>query len=273
MLELTAPRVHALNAYMYRKLELDEDLLVRSSDQIVKALRGGKELTRDELAGVLQQLGIARDVPLRFGYVLHYAELEGLICSGGRKGKQFTYALLDERAPQAKRLSRDEALAELVKRFFMSHGPATLKDFAWWSGLTAADARAGVEMVKHELAHEDIDGVTYWFTDVDLPPNAPSPTAHLLPNYDEYGIAYKDHRSLMMRMNAKDVNFVDNMVFPHMLVMDGQAAGTWKRTLKKDSVLVEVHTLIALNEAENDALIAAVERYGTFLGMRAEYRG
>src|SRR5579884_1810369 len=146
LLALTAPRVHATNAYYYRQCELDDTTFTRCHEAMTNALQGGKQLTRPEIVSALKQIGIVADDPLRFGLIIMHAELEGIICSGARRGKQFTYALLDERAPQARTLERDEALSELVKRYFSSHGPATLQDFVWWSGLTAADAKAGLAM-------------------------------------------------------------------------------------------------------------------------------
>lgn len=130
MLALTAPRAHAVNADMSRKLELDNALFKRSNAALARALHGGRQLTRDELRGVLQKAGIATDGGLRLGYLLMRAELDGMVCSGARRGKQFTYALLDERAPHAKTLGREEALAELAQRYFVSRGPATVQDFA-----------------------------------------------------------------------------------------------------------------------------------------------
>ncbi len=132
MLELTGPRVHALNAYYYRQQGLDDALFARSNAVLAKALAGGNYLTRPELQAALAGAGIVADGGLRASYLMMRAELDMLICSGPRRGKQFTYALLDERAPAASSLPRDEALAELTRRYFTSHGPATLKDFAWW---------------------------------------------------------------------------------------------------------------------------------------------
>src|SRR4051794_6375602 len=164
MLMLTAPRVHQLSAYYNRQLQLDDALFVRSDDLLAKALQGGKQLTRVELGALLKQAGIATD-DLRLAYIVGHAELEAIICSGARRGKQFTYALVDERAPNAQTLSRDEALAELARRYFASHGPATVQDFVWWSGLTVTDAKAGLDSVRADLIEEIIDGTSYWLSD------------------------------------------------------------------------------------------------------------
>ena len=132
-------------------------MLQRSAKTLIKALQGGKHLTRTELGRELANIGIVAE-GLRLGYILHWAELEALVCSGPRRGKQFTYALLEERVPPAKPISHEEALAELVKRYFTSHGPATLHDFTWWSGLTLANAKKGVAFQAALLEHEMIDG-------------------------------------------------------------------------------------------------------------------
>lgn len=141
ILALTAPRVHAVNAYSYRKFGLDRGIFARSRVAFERALQGGKQLTRLELASVLGRAGIPAE-SLRLAYLMMQAELDGVICSGARRGNQFTYALLDERAPHVKNLEREEALAELTRRYLSSHGPATLSDYVWWSGLTARDAPA-----------------------------------------------------------------------------------------------------------------------------------
>jgi len=156
LLQLTAPRVNVRCGPNYRKLELDTATLKRSNKILTKALQGGKHLTRSALKKVLNSSGIAADDTVRMAHILLRAELEGLVCSGPRIGKQFTYALLEERVPSTTALTRDEALAKLTQRYFTSHGPATLQDFIWWSGLTTADARHGVEMIDRHLRQEQV---------------------------------------------------------------------------------------------------------------------
>ena len=187
MLDLTAPRIKTAMAHMDRQLGLDQSILKKSNTMLRKALQGNRQLTRSELAPILKKAGVPVD-GYRMGQLMGHAELDQVICSGGRKGKQFTYALLDERSPQFKSLERDEALAELAKRYFRSHGPATLQDFVWWSGLTVNDTRAAIESVKSQLVCETVDDQSYWFVDVPST-SKPFTGAHLLPNYDEYMVA------------------------------------------------------------------------------------
>jgi hypothetical protein len=263
MLGLTAPRVHAVNAYMYRQQGLDEVIFMRSDASLVKALEGGKQLTRDELRGVLEDKDIATGGGLRMSYLMMHAELEGIICSGGRRGKQFTYALLEDRAPQARKLERDEALAELSRRFFMSRGPATDQDFAKWSGLTLADARDGLEAVKSGLEQENVDGQAYWFLRPRAPINAPSPAAYLLSVYDEYISSYKD-RSAMDENNLATLFGEMGNALQYIIVLDGQLVGTWKRVIRKDAIHIETNLLKKLSDAENQAIALAAQQYGAF---------
>jgi hypothetical protein len=230
LLKLTAARVNTANSHYYRKLELDDSVFSRSNKLIGRALRGGKHLTRGELRTVIQRAGISSDDLLRFNYLLIRAELDGVICSGPRNGKQFTYALLDERVPQTKAMARDESLAELTRRYFTSHGPATSADFVWWSGLTPKDVKQGLEMAKRHLATEVIEGKTYW-----LPLSGPTvtratPVAHLLPGFDEYFIAYKD-RSAANDPKRNHQSITDNVVFHSTIVRDGRIVGRWSRKI------------------------------------------
>ena len=269
MLELTAPRVHAAVGYAYRQLELDDALCRRSNSAIAKALRGGKQLTREELRGVLQKAGIAVENASRMGFLMMRAELDGIVCSGPRRGKQFTYMLLDERAPHARTLRRDEALVELTRRYFSSHGPATVKDFAWWSGLTVADVKAGLAMLGSQFIHEVIDGQTYWFSASMPEVKDASFTAHLLPVLDEYIVAYKDPRAIYdaaFAEQAKNRNFVST------IAIGGEIVGEWSRLLQKDAVVIAANFFTKLTIAEQLAFDAAAHRYGEFLGLPVLYK-
>ena len=144
LLALTGPRVNKLNDFMYRREGLDEAILQKSQDVIANALQGGHQFTRDELGMLLENAGIQMKKGQYLAYILMSAELNGVICSGARRGKQFTYALMDDRVPKTSLLGQDEALSELSRRYFISRGPASIADFAKWSGLTKAEARRGL---------------------------------------------------------------------------------------------------------------------------------
>lgn len=269
ILKLSAPRVHAVSAYIYRQAGLDAKTFGRSCAMLQRALDGGKFLTRTELAVYLRRAKIPAD-GLKLASLMMHAELEGIICSGPRRGKQFTYALLDERVKvKAPNYSREEALAALAGRYFQSHGPATLRDFSWWSGLTIKDARAGIAGVTPALTESTIDGRVHWG-----PREAPAPpkgtTAWLLPNYDEYLIAHKDRGPVVDASRTANLVARSNGGFTHHLIIDGRLAGGWRRILNGHVVQVEVAPFQPLAPAQKGAVAAAAERYGDFLNQRAE---
>lgn len=269
LLALTAPRVHACNAHYYRKSGLDEKLFARSRAVLERALQGGKHLTRTELASALRRAGIVAD-GMRLAYVMMHAELSGAICSGPRRGNQFTYALLEERVARAKAIRRDEALAELTRRYVTSHGPVTVRDYAWWSGLSMREAKEGLEMVRPVFAREVIDGRTYWFVESQPAGRRPSSSAYLLPNYDEYLIAYKDRGPVIHTASAADGVVRLRDAFFHHLVIDGRLAGSWRRTVKAGRVFIQVAPYQRLTSAAALAVAAARERYGRFMQMRCD---
>jgi hypothetical protein len=258
MLELTAPQVQRRMSTYDRQLGLDAGLMTRGVGVIERALGDHGYLTRRELGTELARAGLPAGT-IALAHIAMHAELEGVICSGPRRGKQSTYALLADRAPTARRFQRDEALAELARRYFRSHGPATIRDFVWWSGLKTADARRGLEMIR--ARHREGDGLKYWSVGREsgsVPRGGP--IIHLLPIYDEYLVAYRDHRAVPRPAYA-----IGN--FLHALVVGGQVAGTW-RTIPDDSgLVVDVRTLRRLTPAERRALAQAMTRYRRFLGV------
>jgi len=269
MLKLTAPRVNAAMASYYRKFELDQAVFSRSHKILARAMRGGRHLTRDALRCAVQRSGIVTE-GLRFLFILIRAELDGVICSGGRSGKHITYALLDERVPPTKDLTRDDALAEITRRYFVSHGPATVQDFVWWSGLTTTDAKAGLDMVRRHVVQETIDGRTYWLS-ASMRAGVRVPRmAHLLPAFDEYLIAYRD-RSAAFDPASRDKS--RNAEFNSTIVWDGRIVGTWKRTLEKNTVIVALSPFAALRNPASRAVTKAAQRYGAFLGLKLMFAG
>lgn len=239
LLDLTAPRVNTKAGPYYRKFELDAATFKRSNKALTKALRDGKYLTRHDLKAVLNAAGVVVDDPVRLVHVLLRAELDGVICSGPIQGKQLTYALLDERAPATKPFVRDEALAQLARRYFTSHGPATLPDFIWWSGLTTADARRGFDLIDRDLRVKQNTQKSKY-------------SAHFLPAFDEYLVAYKDREQ--------------GLLGPAVIV-NGRIAGTWKRTIKKETVTLLFTPTKELNNSDRIAIAGAADRYGTFVGL------
>lgn len=263
MVKLTAERTLRGAARRLHQLELDDDTFARSRRVIIETLQANGQVARPALLKTLDAAGVST-AGQRGYHILWYHAHEGLICIGPRQGRQQTFVLVDEWLPPAKELSRDEALAELARRYFTGHGPAQLKDFIWWSSLTAAEARAGLEAVKSQLAQETIGGKGYWYDPVQPAGDVQSPLAHLLPFLDEYVIAYRDRDAILHPAYHALVDS-GNVIFHAPLLIDGRVEGIWKRTLKKDRVFVEITSFRPLRSAERDALVAAVDRFGAFV--------
>ncbi|MFN8475856.1 MAG: winged helix DNA-binding domain-containing protein [Anaerolineae bacterium] len=268
MLEALTPRVVAGASSRHRQLELDDATFARSREVIAAALQGGKRLSRPAMYQTLDAAGISTQGQ-RGIHILGRLAQEGLICFGPHEGKQPAFVLLDEWAPNAKRLERDVALAELARRYFTSHGPATVQDFVWWSGLTAADARAGLDAVKSALVEERVDGQSYWLRPDITGGMPPAPLVHLLPAFDEYMVAYRDRGAALRAVQARDIPTPGMIILGPIIVADGQFVGAWKRRLGKGSVSVAAQPLLPLTDAETHALAEAARRYGDFVGLPA----
>jgi hypothetical protein len=266
MLELMTPHVVSSHTHRLQKqYDLDDVVFARSRDVFVRALQGGRPLSRNAMYQALEAEQISANGQ-RGLHILWRLAQEGLLCFGAREGNQQTFALLDEWAPGARRMERDEALAELARRYFTGHGPATVQDLMWWSGLKAEDVRAGLEMVKSQLVHEVVDGRTYWFSASIPKAKDTSPTACLLPNYDEYIVGYKNRNAVVDPIHSRELK-LGNVVFNPTIIMDGRVVGAWKRTRKKGSVVIEASLHTPLDESEAHAFNLAARQYGAFLEL------
>jgi hypothetical protein len=254
MLSLNAVRLQRINRAYAQRLELDEKTIARARTLIERALAGGRVLTRDEIATVLGRARIqARGQ--RLAHLLFDLEQRAAICSGPRRGKQFTYALFSERVPATAAVSRDEALARLAQRYFQSHGPATLRDFVWWSGLTVREARLAIALAQVEP--------------LPAPPvlQRVARADFLLPNYDEYLVAYRDRTAVIEPARARNLGVFTSAEHPHQLIIDGRVAGSWRRTITHDTLTVDVWPYTTLSRAQVAAVRRQAARYGRFLGL------
>jgi winged helix DNA-binding protein len=273
LLALTGPRIRAGLVARNRELEIDDKVVARAEALFTAALAGGRQLTRAELGEVLRAGRITPEGQ-RLPHLLMRAELDGLIASGPRRGKQFTYALLEERAPNARVLGRAEAVAELTLRYFRSHGPAQVQDFVWWSGLRMADARAGIANVGKTLEHKVIEGKEYWFDSGADPAPRATTVAHLLPNFDEYTVAYRDRADMVHADRPFESKlFSFGSILSNVITVGGKVRGSWRRTFVRDGVRVEARMLDRLKPAEARAVEAAGQRLGDFLERPVELSG
>lgn len=263
LLTIGAPRVLQLNEYWRKKNGLTTTSLVRGVKTIARALEGHRHLTRQELAVALRRARMPV-VGQGLAHVAMQAELEGVICSGPRRGRQFTYALIDERAPKAKRMTVDEALVELTRRYFASHGPATIKDFAWWSGLTVAQVTKGIGELGSRLERLEIEAKIYWHVPNGRAPKVRTPLVHLLPIYDEFLIAFKDREWSSSAAATGPVSITPN-TFVHQLVIDGRVEGGWNQTTTAKTIAIDVTPYRSLSANHRKAIGAAADRYAAFL--------
>jgi hypothetical protein len=263
MLKLLATRVVAKltpKAWAYHALET-KDMAV-AEKAVIKALRGGKIIPRAAMIDVLKAAGIPNDRQQSY-FIFVYLCQTGVMCLGppndGSPRKEQTFALLDEWAPHQRSLDYEESIVELARRFFASHGPATLADFAYWSGLRMPEAQLGLDAVQSGLARETFGGKDYW-----LPPDSrPGSGTHLLPAYDELLIGYKDRGPSYETYGPVPISTHNGMFFS-TAVEDGQVIGVWKRTLGKTRVTIEVSPVAPVDA---DQVLAHAEIYGRFVGL------
>lgn len=266
LLELLAPRIiqrHA--ARLRREFELDAAAIARCRQILVHALQGRESLSRTRIYDALNEQGVSTSGQ-RGIHILGRLAQEGLICCGPRAGKQPTFVLLDEWLPETRGLLREEALAELALRYFTSHGPATVRDLSWWSGLPLADARAAVHLVERRLEGETVRGEPYWFADAERRIRKKGPvTCHLLPPFDEYLVGYQDRTAVL---DPKHVGRLQALLSP-VVEINGKIAGTWSRMITRGNVRVQLTPFSRFPAASGKAIDCAVARYGAFLGVPA----
>ena len=266
MLKLSAARMLAKDGRRLEQLGLDEKIMERCKELFYNALKGNKRLSRPDMMKLLEEAGISTENQRGY-HILWYVSQTGLICLGPMQDKQQTFVLLDEWVPNSRNLSREESLAELARRYFASHGPATVHDFAWWAGLTVTEAKSGPEAAMPGLISEKLDGKGYWTTG-----DAPGHKAYdksgvdLLPAFDEYLIGYKDRAAVLNVEDAPRVVPGKNGVFLPTIVVGGRVVGIWKRKHKKNSIDLTLSPFTHLGDSHESAIKAA-EYYSDFVGL------
>jgi hypothetical protein len=272
ILELTAPHIKASLKSRNKELGLTKETFDKSNEIIERVLTGGKYFTREEIIDAIEKAKIHIDNPQAYYHLILNAELDGIICSGPIKGNKQTYALLSERVSKKKILNRNEALAELAKKYFTGHGLATLQDFVWWSGLPVADARKSLELSKLEIVSEIIGSRIYWFSK-SFPLSYSSDTekdaVYLLPAFDEFIISYKDRSASIPIENQKKA-ISSNGIFRPVIALNGQVIGVWKRTTKKNKTIIETHFFQSPNKSRKSLIEKEAATYGQFLNQETE---
>jgi hypothetical protein len=268
MLELTTPQIKGVMKFRDKVLELDPAIYEKTNIIIMNALQGSKHLSREELARELELANIPTDYN-KVSHFLMRAEIDELVCSGKTINNKSTFALLSERVPLVKRFSREESASKLALSYFLSHGPATLQDFIWWSGLSITLSRQALESIKSKLVSEKIENQTFWFSDSLSIPAPDKNTVFLLPAYDEFTISYRDRTaSLTMEMHRKAIS--SNGIFRPIVVINGEVAGLWRKITQKDRIRVEVNLFEPVGIIFKELVEEASLRYGNYLNKKTE---
>ena len=268
LLELTAPQIKKVMKTNDKLLELNETVYAKCNAMLEKLLSNECSMTRDELVQEFENIHIRTD-DNRLSHIMIQAELEGIVCSGPLKANKPTYSLLAERVPVKKTGTRDEALATLAGRYFRSHGPATLRDFVWWSGLSITNARNALEMIKTGFVTETIGPETYWFMEPLKNTQPQTTTVHLLPAYDEFLISYANRSAALATVHNKKT-ISNNGIFHPVIVVNGQVEGLWKRTTVKNLVKIETSHFQLHDPETLQGIHDEATRFGIFLDKKVE---
>jgi hypothetical protein len=269
LLALAAPALLTRTAAAYREVQLDEPAFRKILPAIRQCLEGGQQLTRLELFAALAQHRINTEGH-RGGRILYRAAQVGLICLGDPRSKQATYTLLDEWLPPepgaGKQLPREDALKQLALRYFASHGPATVADFSWWSGLAAGEARVALEMAGPGLVQAIFEGNTVWWSKRTPLQPAGKPAVQLLAGFDEYVLGYTDRKAIIDSEHAGKL-MTPNGLFRPALLVGGRVAGTWQAEVKKGTLVISTAPFAPLPRGSAGALRLAAQRYSVFMGL------
>lgn len=257
---LTADRVRSQDRNNARRTGVDEGMVSACLRVFGTVLAGGHAMTRAELKDALTAAGVQVLGP-QLGHVTLRAELDGLLTSGPVRGRSPTFVLLEERVTRPRELDGDEALAELTRRYFRSHGPAAERDFAWWSGLPLSQVRRGLDAAGTALCCAEVDDVTYWF-DPAAADAVAAPGALLLSTFDEYLVAYRQTREVAYQ--EQPTRSTNPNTFQQPVLVDGQVVGTWRRGTGPDTHRVR----LSVSESHRALAEAEVERYAAFLGLQ-----
>lgn len=263
MLQHTAPRIRQFMATYDKKLDIDADLRKKVAHIFTNALKDKNYKTRTELAHELEKNKISAKGQ-RLGHLVMHAELDRIIISGPRRGKQFTYALFEERIKPSKPKpkTREEAISTLATKYFRSHGPAQMRDFLWWTGLTLKDGKDAVNTIKSKLEEVIINDKIYWFFPTKVTP-IKKPDVHLLSIYDEYVIAYNDRSDLGDHSISKSL-WSMGAALQNVIIVDGKIVGTWKRKLKGKTIDIQETFLMKPSSPKLTAFEETKKRYQDF---------
>lgn len=266
MVGLTSERTIRSLARRYDELGLEPSTFEQAQEVAVGALEGGRALSRAALFEKLEAAGIPT-TGQRGPHLLGHLHQLRILVLGPMHGTGQNVVLHDEWVREPRTLERDEALGEWVLRYFRSHGPATLKDFTWWTKLTVRDAGIGLAIAREHLEEISVDDVSYWMAP-DLPDRM-SRRVHVLPGFDEYVLGYQDRSAALDPESAPIVVPGNNGVFQPTIVANGRIVGTWRRKVTPAGLTITPRPFTRLAPAILAAFAKSAAAYERFIGTAA----
>jgi hypothetical protein len=286
ILRLTAQRTLAGARTRFAELDLDEATFERAAEVAAAELAGGVALSREEFLAVLRAAGISTEGQRGYHLIFNLSH-RALICWGPPRGNQQALVLVDEWIPNSDDLDRSSALREFALRYFTGHGPATERDFAWWSKLTLADARAAIALARDELTELTLDGVTFWagyatagpatLDPASLGPASLDPAGkssaepaalrevYTLPGFDEYLLGYQDRSHVLDADHLQRIIPGKNGIFLPTLVSRGKVIGTWRKGDVATATSTTAELFAPLTARETAALRRSEKAYERFM--------
>lgn len=266
MVRLLGARVNKKYERYYKQVDLTPAIFKVGKDVLIAQLSGSTQATRKELYTAFSHAGIAEPSKRgRGSFILQYWSQEGLICFGPYRGRQQTFVLLDEWVHNSRTPTLEESLVTLARRYFFSHGPATMGDFVYWSGLSAAEARRAVALSKEILSSITIDNTEYWLSARLRSVESPTlPKVLLLPCFDEYAIGYKDRSAILEAAYRESLGYGVNH---NIIVIDGHIVGTWQPS-KASTGLQAISLIHKVTASERHAVQQKLLQYAHFRGLR-----
>jgi hypothetical protein len=272
MLDLMGSTMLATSHRRRENLGLTQEDTDQATAALADALSGSRRLTRSQALSTINDAGVTTEGQRGY-HLLWYAALTGVTCIGPQVEGEQTFVLLDEWVANPRRLDAREAAAELAYRYFRSHGPAPVSDFAGWTGLGLRIARTALSDNSGRLTSVLVDGEQMWLaTELAADADALRPQRRMLalPGYDELILGFKDRRLHIPEGRFDDIVPGGNGIFRSTIVADGVVQATWGRTLTRSAVKVKVQPFAPLSSSRRAAFSRALGTYAAFLGREPQ---
>ncbi len=135
-------------------------------------------------------------------------------------------------------LTAQEALPQLLRRFFAAYGPATLADAAWFFGLEKDAFSDSGTLSLEELSRLERGREILYYVEGETP-MGDIPDLTLLSGFDPYLVSYVDREAVLPPEYKKAVILKSGICLPTVAV-HGRVAGVWN--IKGKEPLVEFFT-------------------------------